>query len=147
MPRLQETVLVDLPIDEAFAYTAQFDNIRDWDPGAVRATARTDGPVGVGSVFDLDFEMGGRIVPLVYTMLEFEEPTRFVIEGKGGPLVALDTIEFRDMGDGTTEVTYTADLEFSGILGLAAPFMGGILSRIGREAVAGLARELDAANA
>jgi len=145
MPRLHERVVVDRPIDEAFAYTAQFDNVRDWDPDAVDASARTDGPVGVGSVFDLDFKMMGRIVPLVYTMLEYEEPTRFVIEGKGGPLVAIDTIEFKDLGDGKTEVTYTADLQFSGLLGLATPFMGGTLKRIGHEAVAGLARELESA--
>ena len=145
MPRLQETVIVDRPIDEAFAYTAQFDNITDWDPGAVNASQRTDGPVGVGSAFDLDFKMGGRVVPLVYTMLEYEEPTRFVIEGKGGPLVAIDTIEFEDIGDGKTRVTYTADLTFSGLLGLVAPFIGGRLDKIGEEAVAGLARELNRA--
>ncbi len=147
MPRLQETVIVDRPIDEAFAYTAQFDNIRDWDPGALKATARSEGPVGVGSAFDLDFKMGARVVPLVYTMLEYDEPNRFVIEGKGGPLVAIDTIEFEDVGNGQTKVTYTADLKLSGLLGLAAPFMGGVLERIGREAVEGLARELNAANA
>lgn len=145
MHRLQESVVVDRPIDEAFAYTAQFDNITEWDPGAVRAAARTDGPVGVGSIFDLDFKMGGRVVPLVYTILEFEEPTRFVIEGKGGPLEAIDTIEFDDLGDGTTKITYTADLSFSGLLGLVAPFIGGRLDKIGEEAVAGLARELNRA--
>ncbi len=145
MPRLHETVVVDRPIDEAFAYTAQFDNIRDWDPGAVSASARSSGPVGVGSIFDLDFKMGARVVPLVYTVLEYEEPTRLVIEGKGGPLVAIDTIEFEDLGDGKTRVTYDADLTFSGLLGLAAPFMKGTLDKIGKEAVEGLARELNRA--
>lgn len=145
MPRLQECVVVDRPIDEAFAYTAQFDNIRDWDPGAARASARSDGPVGVGSIFDLDFRMAGRIVPLVYTVLEYDAPNKIVIEGKGGPLVAIDTIGFQDLGGGRTKVTYTADLTFSGFLGLFAPFMRGRLNEIGREAVEGLARELNTA--
>lgn len=147
MHRLHETVTVDRPIDEVFAYTAQFDNVRDWDPDVAKATARSEGPVEVGSIFDLDFRMGGRIVPLVYTVLEYEAPTKIVLDAKGGPLVALDTIEFKDLGDGKTQIDYTAELTFSGLLGLVAPFIGGRLDKIGEKAVAGLARELESATA
>ncbi len=147
MPKLKETVIVDRPIDEAFAYTAQFDNIRDWDPGVAAATARSTEPVGVGSIFDLDFKMAGRIVPLVYTVVTYDEPNQIVLEAKGGPLFAIDTISFRDVGEGRTEVTYEADLQFSGLLGLATPFMGGRLKKIGQEAVEGLAKALNRTSA
>lgn len=54
---------------------------------------------------------------------------------------AVDTIEFSRKDDSTV-VTYTAELTFKGLLKLLEPFMGGRLDKIGKEAVAGLEREL-----
>ena len=39
------------PIDEVFAYLADFSNTQEWDPGVVSARKRVDGAVTMGARF------------------------------------------------------------------------------------------------
>ena len=143
MVRLHEVINVKRPIEWAFAYTADFANSQRWDPGVASSTRVGDGPVAVGSSFELMVAFGGRQTPMTYTVTVYEPSTRVVLEGVGSTLTAVDDIRFATAGDGT-EVTYTADLSFKGVLRFAEPFLRPFLNRVGERAVAGLARELDA---
>ena len=60
MIRLHETRTVSAPVAEAFDYAANFENIQDWDPGVVTSQRVGDGPVAVGSAFDLVTVFKGR---------------------------------------------------------------------------------------
>jgi hypothetical protein len=51
--RLIEQRWVERAQDEVFVYTADFSNIEDWDPGVVSSRRLGQGPVGVGSQFEL----------------------------------------------------------------------------------------------
>jgi len=72
-----------------------------------------------------------------YTVTEYAPPNKVVLEGKGKRITALDSITFEERPNGT-EVTYTADLSFSGPLASAEPMMKGMLDRVGGKAIAGL---------
>ena len=137
MTRLSEQIITETPIAEAFAYTADFGNIEDWDPGIAESAQNGKGPVGQGSKFDLLVAFGSRRSPMVYTITEFDPPHRVVLVGEGSSLTAIDEITFAEVPQGTA-VTYTADLRFKGLMRFAAPFLGGILKEVGRKAVAGL---------
>jgi hypothetical protein len=135
--RLRETTITDTPLEEAFGYTADFSNIEEWDPGIAESSQVGSDPIGVGTAFDVLVSFGSRRIPMVYTITEYDPPSRVVLIGEGSSLTAVDTIEFASVTGGT-EITYTADLTFKGVAKLFTPFMGGTLDNIGRKAVAGL---------
>ena len=139
--RLRETTISQSQLDDAFAYTADFGNIEDWDPGVAESSQIGSGPVGVGTAFDVLVAFGSRRIPMVYTITEYDPPHRVVLIGEGSTLTAVDTIEFAAKPEGT-EITYTADLTFKGIARFFTPFMGSKLDEVGSKAVAGLGTAL-----
>ncbi len=142
MVRLHETRLIDRPIAEVFDYTADFDNIEDWDPGVASSKRLDDGPLGVGSRFELMVSFGASQIPMTYEITEYQPNERVVIIGRGEKLEAVDVIEFEDQGDGRTVVDYTADLSFHNFVKYLTPVMGPVFKRVGEKAVDGLAEAL-----
>ncbi|MGY0231559.1 SRPBCC family protein, partial [Longispora urticae] len=51
MVHVVRTFLVDRPVDVVVAYLADFSHAPQWDPGTVRCTPTSAGPVQVGSTW------------------------------------------------------------------------------------------------
>jgi carbon monoxide dehydrogenase subunit G len=143
MTTLHERIGTALPPEAAFDYVADFQSAAEWDPGVAHARRLDDGPVGVGTRYELGVRMGRRIVPMVYRVTVFERPTRVVLVGAGGNVEAVDDIRFAPKAGGTV-VDYTAEIRLGGWLRLIQPFVGGTLVKIGRDAAAGMTRALRA---
>lgn len=141
MPKVSKSVHISRPPEEVFNYLANFETTAEWDPGIVEAAKTSEGPVGVGSTFDLISDFRGREIPVTYTMTEYEPHTRFVIVGQNQQFTGIDEIRFSPDGDGT-RVDYTADFRMNGIAKLFAPFMGGIFEKLSVEAMDGMKKTL-----
>ncbi len=142
MTVLRETFVVERPIEDCFRYISDFSTIEQWDPGVYRSVKRDPGPVQAGTRFDLILNFGGREVDMTYEMAEIAPPSRLVLTGKNNTLSARDTITFKALDDARTEIVYEADLRFAAPYGALEPFMGPVLWRIGKLAVAGMRRAL-----
>jgi carbon monoxide dehydrogenase subunit G len=142
MTTLRERIETPLPIDEAFAYVADFANSQEWDPGVATAERLDTGPVGVGSRYRLGVRMGGRVAPMEYHISVFESPTRVVLNGSGSGVTAVDDIRFERLEAGT-RIDYTADIKLGGMLGLIQPLLGRAFANLARNAVGGMQRTLD----
>lgn len=143
MTKLMEQIETPLAPAAAFAYIADFANAVHWDPGVAGSERINDGPVEVGARYRLDVRLGGRIVPMEYRISVFEPSSRVVLVGRGSGVSAVDEIRFKPAGTGT-RIDYTADIRLGGILRLVQPFLGGQFARLGREALDGMQRTLDA---
>lgn len=143
MTRLHDQIETTLPPGEAFAFIADFANASRWDPGVATSERLDEGPVGVGARYRLGIRMRGRIAPMEYRITDYEPPRRVVLVGEGSNVAAVDEIRFEAAGPGT-RIDYTADIRLQGILRLIAPFAGGVLEKIGRDALDGMKRTLDA---
>jgi len=143
MTTLRERIETTLPIDDAFAYVADFANAQEWDPGVATAQRLDDGPVGPGSRFRLGVRLGPRVAPMEYRITVFEPPTRVVLVGSGSGVSAVDEIRFERL-EGATRLDYTADIRLNGLLRLLEPFLGRAFANIGRNAADGMQRALDA---
>lgn len=141
MTRLSEQIITRIPVEEAFAYTADFNNIQEWDPGIAESAQIGEAPVGLGTRFDLLVAFGNRRIPMVYTITEFDPPNRVVLVGQGSSLTAVDEITFAAVPQGTA-IRYTADLAFKGLARFIEPFLGSLLKGVGRQAVEGLSAAL-----
>jgi hypothetical protein len=139
--RLVEQRSVERAQDEAFTYAADFSNIEDWDPGVVSSRRIGHGPVGVGTQFELEVEIGGGTMPMVYEITEYEPSDRVVLIGRGDKLVAVDEIRF-SRHDNMTVIDYTADLTFLNWFRHVTRLMGPSLKKVGTKALDGLAAQL-----
>jgi hypothetical protein len=140
--RLVERRWVTRPQPEAFEYTADFSNIEDWDPGVVASRKVTDGPIGVGTRFELEVKFGVGTTPMTYEITVYQPDHRVVLVGDGGKLHAVDEITFASH-DNMTVIDYTADLTFRNFFRFIRPLMRPILRRVGKDALDGLAKALD----
>jgi hypothetical protein len=143
MTTLKERIDTTLPIEDTFAFVADFANSAVWDPGVATAERLDVGAVGLGSRFRLGVRLGGRIAPMEYRIAVFEPPTRVLLIGSGSGVAAEDDIRFGRIAGGT-RVDYTADIRLAGLLGLIQPLLGRAFATLGRNAVGGMQRTLDA---
>jgi hypothetical protein len=130
-----------LPPAQAFAYMADFANARFWDPSVASAQQQGAEPVGLGTAFDVTTRFARRSLELTYTIVEFEPPTRVVLQARR-KFVSRDTITVVPDGTGSL-VRYEALLAFGPVGRLFDPVMQRVFNRIGEKAKAGLERELN----
>ena len=143
MPRLHETIDTSLPIDETFAFVADFANCSQWDPNTVTSERIDPGPVGVGARYALGVRQRGSVVPMEYRVSAWEPGRRVVLDGEGSNVRATDEIRFEATATGT-RVDYTADISLTGWMRLAGPLAGGAFAKIAKDAAAGMERALEA---
>ena len=140
MTRISKTVTVPRPIDEVFAYLADFSTTEEWDPGIVSATRVDEGDLGVGSRFDLVSEFKGRRIPLTYEITTYQPPERVVIVGNGKAFTGIDDIRLSAAGDDATTVQWSADFRMKGLGRLFEPFLKGTFDKLAGDALDGLER-------
>lgn len=135
MARYVATVPSSRGADATFAYLAEFSNAAEWDPGVIRGARLDDGPVGVGSQFDITVKSLGRESSLVYEITAYDPVARrVVLRGSNALVVSVDEITVAD----DAAVTYDADLQLRGPLRLFDPILRLSFSDIGDKAAAGL---------
>lgn len=143
MARYTATLHADRPVEDVFAYLADFSTTEEWDPGVVRATRNGNGTIGVGTTFDLVASFLGRENELTYEVVEYEAPHAITLRGENATVVSLDRITTEPDGDGT-KITYDADLSLKGPLKLGDPLLKLAFGRVGDRALEGLRATLPA---
>lgn len=142
MTRLQEQIDTALPIDDAFAFVADFANASIWDPGVAWSERLDTEPLGIGARYRLGIRRGGRVVPMEYRITRFVAPRRVTLAGEGSRVAAVDDIRF-EPSDRGTRIDYVAEIRLRGAMRLVAPFAGGAFAKIARDARDGMQRTLD----
>ena len=137
--RLDETIEVARPINEAFAYISEFSRIEEWDPAVAKGTRLTDGPLGVGTQFRIDMKAG---FSLFYTVTEWEPERRLLMTVDSKIFTAVEEILFAKTLAGT-RVRYVAIFTFPTALRLLAQTFPGVMDRVGKSAVGGMKRALE----
>jgi len=140
---VREVIEVSRPLAEAFAYVADFETAAEWDPGIVESRRTSEGPVGVGTTYDVVAEFRGRHQLFRYRVTEYVEGERLVLDGEGARASSLDTIVFEPTAAGT-RISYEAEFHLKGVYRLAEPFLGGTFRALGAKALAGLKKTLAA---
>lgn len=143
MTVLNEELEVSRPLDEVFGLIGDFANAEVWDPGVEESRAITEGPVRVGSRYELTVVFNGRRLPMTYEVTAFDPPRRVELVGTGSTVDARDDIRF-EATDGGTRILYTADLRLKGVLRVAEPLLRSKFDQVGRRAMEGMRVALEA---
>jgi len=94
MPLLQETLEIDRPLEDVFAFVGDFANTKHWDPGVADSRQVTEGAVTVGTRYAVEVVFNGRRLPMTYEVTEWDPPNRVVLHGEGSTVTAVDDIRF-----------------------------------------------------
>ncbi len=132
-------VELNRPPEVVFPYLAEFNNLTDWDPSAVEVKSRSDGPLAVGTWYEVVSAFRGRNVDLRYEVTAYDPPRRIVLTGTSDSVGAVDEITFEPTEAGT-RVTYVASFTFNNpVVRLIAPLvLRGAFNKLGREAAQGM---------
>lgn len=141
--QLQEKIVVRRSLADCFRYIRDFSTIEQWDPGVYRAEKLTPGTPKQGSEFLLHLAIGGKRVPMRYTLTRCVDNVELQLHGKSDTLEALDTLAFSAVDDAHTEITYTAELTLSSLPQALRPVMMPSLNRLGKKAAKGLETALN----
>ena len=143
MARISEPLDVPIPVETAFDHVADFTTTADWDPGIARARRLDEGPIGLGSRFEVRLKLGPVTVPLEYEITAYERPHRVVLTTRGPIYRGEDDVRFAATEAGT-RVTWNALFALRGPGRLLDPVLGVGFRRTAAKAVAGLDRSLQA---
>jgi hypothetical protein len=120
--RFEGTTVIDRPIEEVFDYLAA-GTTREFSPRVLEIRKTTDGPVGVGTVFESTVKDAGMTTKRGFAYTEFERPAKIRWEERSKNLVtaARGGYDLAPEGAGT-RVTICNELEGHGLGKLIAGF-------------------------
>ncbi len=142
MARYTTTLDVDAEPADAFAYLADFANAATWDPGVVSAKQVGEGPVGVGTEFDVTVAFYTKRIELRYVVEEFDEPKRLTLRASSRRAKSFDVIEVAERDGGGSTVTYDSDFRLGGALNLFDKGLQVAFDSAGKRAGAGIVKAL-----
>lgn len=141
MPSVSRTFTTTATPDAAHRYLADFTHAEEWDPGT-QTCERVSGDGGVGTTYRNVSKFLGREVVITYTATELAAPTRVHLRGTNEQFEGHDIFVIRAVGRGS-EVTYRADMSFSGLSKLASPLVAAYLPILAKKTVEELRTCLD----
>ncbi|HZD71637.1 MAG TPA: SRPBCC family protein [Actinomycetes bacterium] len=130
MASFENTVIIQRPVEEVFAFLADFENLPKWNYAIMKTTKASPGPVGVGTTYRQTRSVPSRSQE-GFLVTVFEPPSRLEVQGQIGPFQARIGYLLEPTGSGT-RLRNVVDLGSSGVSSLVAPLA---TSRV-RQAVA-----------
>jgi hypothetical protein len=122
---------------------ADFTSSAAWDPGVVSARRLDQGPLQVGSRFELRYRVAGPVtIPLVYELTRFDRPDRVVLSTRSLVHAGEDDVRF-EAGATNTRVVWRARFGLRGPGRLLEPLLRRGFPAVAAEAGDGLRDHLD----
>ena len=134
------SVRIDRPAEEVWDYFTDVANDPDWNPWAIKARKTSDGPLGVGSTFQVVRKMSG---PMKLEYTEYSRPLRWTLRGVGRGIAFTYSAQLAPSG-GATELTSNMNLHPKGFLKLLTPVLRSVTARQLGQVHAALKRKLEA---
>ena len=120
MQTFENTVTIQRPADEVFAFLADFENIPRWNYAIEETKKASAGPVGVGTRYRQTRTVPSRSVE-GFEVTVFEPARRLAMHGQIGPFQATISYELEAVADATRLVNNVELDPSQAMLRLAAP--------------------------
>lgn len=122
MIRLTNSIEIERPVEEVFAYVSDVTNDPAWHTDILDARRIDSGPIGIGSEFEVRIQpfMGqstGRVAVTVH-----QPSAGFELSGRLGPMEPVIRYRFR-RANGETEVEREVSMQPPGLMRLLAPVL------------------------
>jgi uncharacterized protein YndB with AHSA1/START domain len=108
----ENTVMIRRPIEEVFAFLADFENIPKWNYAIVETRKVSEGPVGVGTIYQQVRSVPSRSEER-FEVTAHDPPRQLEIRGQLGPFPSRLSCTLDAVPEGT-RVTNSVELELRG---------------------------------
>jgi hypothetical protein len=115
------TIIIDRPVPEVFAFLAQFENVPQWNYAISETRKISIGSVDVGARYEQTRTLPTRSEEQ-FEVTTYEPDRKLAICGTFGPFSGCFIYELEPMGN-LTRLANTVDLEPSGPVSIIAPLM------------------------
>jgi uncharacterized protein YndB with AHSA1/START domain len=127
--RVEESIEIDLPVEEVFAHVAKPENLPEWSNLAVEVKGEP-GPLGEGDTFIIVGKFLGRRLETTYERISIEPNRRYTDRATGGPVPDQAwTYTFEELPAGGTRLTRAVEGEPGWFFKLADPLIERALKR------------------
>lgn len=120
MERTEESVVIDRPAEEVFAFVANIEKQAEWAGPVLESRQTSEGPLGVGTTYTQVTHMLGRQVDANFEVTEYEPNRKLSSKTTSGPVDIQMTFTLEAV-DGGTQVNLVAEVETGGFFRLAEP--------------------------
>ena len=118
MGAVRESIEINRPPDEVFAYLDEVERHGEWQDDIVGVERQTEGPTRLGTRVRETRKVPGGDRSMTYEVTEYDAPRRSSFRVLDGPIRAVGTISVEPLDDGArSRVTIDMDFEGRGISG------------------------------
>lgn len=139
---IRRQVETDWPIEQVATYLCDFTTTADWHPNTVCCSRLDAGPLRVGSEFDNVQRVGFVRSSHRYRVTDLRPGQSITLRSRSRAADLIETMTFHVAASGGTDVTYVARVKFRGLARTGESIMRRLITRIGDDAAAGMARIL-----
>ena len=136
MLKIEQSVLINRPVAEVFAYLTRPEHTPKWQSGMVASAQISDGPMAVGTTFSEVRKMMGRQMEQTMEVTAYRPNRQLSFRSIEAAVPHEAHVTFEAVGAGT-RVSLTSIARPEGLLRLMAPFIG---RRLRKEFVADFER-------
>lgn len=128
MIKIEQSTVINRPIEEVFSYVTDIDNLPMWSGEIVESRKTSDGPTGEGTTFDLLVKALGRKIENTHEISAYEPNSKFGIKITSGPVLGEAEYSFEPVNGGS-KVSVEVEAEAGGFFKLADPLVARTLQR------------------
>ncbi len=121
MIKIEQSVVINRPIGEVFAFVTDYETHLQWQSGILEAKITSEGPLDVGSQYTYVMQMLGRRLETAGEITEHEPPSKHGWKATSGPFPVFQGAFLFEAVDGSTKVTMVGEAEPGGFFKLAEP--------------------------
>lgn len=132
MATIERRARLKAPVSDIFAYIADFQTIKDYNPSVLQVRTLSDVPPAKGCRYEITLSMFGRKIRPVLTITDMKE-NELIVTRLDAFIPAIENRRFQAVGD---ETDFLFTIEFSSGWPLIGPLVDTILVRLfaGRQA-------------
>src|SRR5205814_6787100 len=115
----RQSVVINLPAEEIFAYLSDFENQVDWSAATIAVRKTSPGEIRVGATVRSTIQFLGRWMDITFEIVEYEPGRCLTIKSLSGITPCLFSYQFEQTEDGATTVSLETVIHLTGgILGM-----------------------------
>ena len=128
MIRVEDSIVIDRPIHEVFAYVSDLTNAPEWQTGLLEVRRMSTGPLGVGTQFTFVRKFLGRKLEATNAFTQYQPNEVVTFVTTSGPVSVEASYLFQSQAAGT-RVTCQMAMKPEGFSRLAEPMIAASVRR------------------
>jgi hypothetical protein len=128
MASFQNSILINRPLEEVFAFLSNAENDLKWKSGAVEVKKTSIGPVGIDSTWRSIGHLLGHRIESKMECTEYEVDRKYTVKSQSAPFPFESRVTLGRVA-GSTSVNMTSETALERFFNLGQPFLTSMIKR------------------